>query len=278
LLATLWLVALLGVLVGVSLRLAEIGAATSRNRVTLTRAGWAREACGEILLSRYALDRSTRLVDTVDLGRGTWCQAELEDAGARLDLNRARPDALRILFANDTLADALLDWRDADDVPRRFGAEADWYRAAQRRLPRNGPLGDVTELRWIRGFEDSAIAGLAPVLTTRGKGRISLASAPTRLLATLPGFGADALEMVSRRRLTGEPVKSIDHLAGLLSPPAREMLMAQYQALGDLVASEPEAFIAVIEGGIRGAPPVARATLMLTPHVGGLAVTRREVE
>ncbi|MDQ3427919.1 MAG: type II secretion system protein GspK, partial [Gemmatimonadota bacterium] len=245
LLTVLWVLAILGLLVAGSLRLAEIGGATSRNRIALTRAGWAREACLEILLSRYAGAATIRKVDTVDLGRGAWCRAELEDAGARLDLNLATPTALRVVLGNDSLADALLDWRDADDVVRPLGAEAEWYRSAGQRLPRNGPLADPAELRLVRGFGDSVTAQLAPLLTARGTGRLNLNSAPPSLLATLPGFGAEAVSVVSYRRLAGERIQGVEHLAALLSPPAREELLAHFVDLSRLTATEPAKFTAV---------------------------------
>lgn len=285
LLTALWTVAVLGLLVGVSLRLASVGAAVSRNRVALTRGGWAREACIEILLSGDypstlpPVHPSTRPpVHPTDLGRGTWCRVELEDAGARLDLNLAQPAALRTLVGNDSLADALLDWRDPDDIPRPLGAESAWYHGEGRRLPRNAPFAAVNELRYVRGFTDSTLQSLAPFLTTRGAERLNLNAAPARLLATLPGFGFEAVQAVERGRLAGNPVSGTDHLAGLLSPPAREGLLAHYAELGRRASYHTESYTAKVEGGVRGAAPVARAVVLLAPNGNRLAVTRREVE
>jgi general secretion pathway protein K len=287
LLTVLWTVAVLGVLVGISLRLAGTGAASSRNRIMLTRAAWAREACIEILLAVPGTDRLTALPpyrptavppDSTDLGRGTWCRTELEDAGSRLDLNQASPDALRILISSDSLTDALLDWRDTDDLPRPLGAEADWYRSKHRRLPRNGPLAHVTELRHVRGFDDSVVARLGLLLNTRGTERLNLNVASPQLLATLPGFGPEVLSVVARLRQTGEPIAGLDHLGALLSPQAHEALLARYRELGLLTGTQPTSYTAVVEGGVRGSTVVAKATLMLVPNGTRLAVIRREVE
>ena len=54
LLAVLWTLTAVTVLGGAAMVVARLGAATTRNRILLTRAGWAREACVEILSSRYA--------------------------------------------------------------------------------------------------------------------------------------------------------------------------------------------------------------------------------
>src|SRR5437660_1645166 len=92
---------------------------SSRRGNSLPTAGWAREACVEILLARYTLNPAIRRLGPVDLGRGTWCAATLEDPAAKLNINLAEREALvttlsafgRRLSA-DSLADALLDWRD----------------------------------------------------------------------------------------------------------------------------------------------------------------------
>src|SRR5574341_402389 len=94
LLATLWLVTALSVLGGVGLAIARTGSQATRNRILLARAGWAREACVEIMLARYARDPAVRSVPTVDLGRGTWCRARVEDPGAKLNVNAADSAAL----------------------------------------------------------------------------------------------------------------------------------------------------------------------------------------
>src|SRR5438477_416885 len=141
LLAVLWTLTAVTVLTGAAISVARLGSATTLNRVLLARAGWAREACVEILLARWAsppdplsaLRRGgTTSLDSVDLGRGTWCSAMLEDPSTKLNLNLAdRPALVTVLqaveyrsVAVDSLADALLDWRDPDAVPRPLGDES----------------------------------------------------------------------------------------------------------------------------------------------------------
>lgn len=278
LLTVLWAIAILGLLVGGSLRLAELGGATSRNRIALARAGWAREACLEILLSRYAQNEVIGQVDTVDLGRGTWCRASVEGVGARLNLNLATSEALRHLLGEESLVDALLDWRDSDDVPRPFGAEADWYETAGKRPPRNGPLADAMELRLVKGFEPVFVSRLELLLTVRGNGKLNLNSAPPVLLATLPGLGPEAISVLASRRLAGQRIQNLDQLAALVSPAGRSTMLLHYEELSRLSATDDGEFTAVVEGGVRGAVPTSRATITLVPNGPRLAVTRREAE
>ena len=96
LLAVLWTLTAVTMLTGAAMAVARLGSTTTRNRVLLTRAAWAREACGEILQARWASPtaRPTPSLDTVDLGRGTWCTAALEDPSVKLNLNLADRAAL----------------------------------------------------------------------------------------------------------------------------------------------------------------------------------------
>jgi general secretion pathway protein K len=278
LLTVLWAVTLAGAVIGVAVAATRLAVAASDNRITLTRAAWARDGCAQILLARSAQDSSFRGLDTVDLGRGTWCRATLEDPGANLNVNLAESDLLRLLLANDSLADALLDWRDADDLARLLGAEADWYRARSRPVPRNGPLADIRELSLVRGFDSARVARFERLLTTRGTGQVNLGAAPAEVLAVLPGMTAELLRLVTERRAAGRLPLKPEELVGALSSEARRALLARYQDFARVASYGPTQLVATVEGGIRGRAPTARETLTLVPAPGRLAVVRREVE
>ncbi len=277
LLAVLWTLTAITMLTGAAMAVARLGSMTTRNRVILARAAWAREACAEILQARYAQDPSVRRLDSVDLGRSTWCTATLEDPSMKLNLNLADRAALVTVLqavvrrsgAVDSLVDALLDWRDPDTVPRLFGDESSGNR--------NGPLADVWELRYMRGFTDSLVRRLAPLLTTRGAGAINVNAAPPEVLATLPGMTEEAIGMViMHRRAT--PLPNADVLAGLLSPSGRRTLLASYpEFVRSAVFTAPQ-LVGTVTGGVRGTPLVTRVTLTIVPVAGRLAVIRRETE
>ncbi len=279
LLAVLWTLTAITMLTGAAMAVARVGSTTTRNRVLLARAAWAREACGEILQARWASPtaRPTPSLDTVDLGRGTWCTAALEDPSVKLNLNLADRAALVTVLQAvvrrsapvDSLVDALLDWRDPDQVPRPFGDESSGNR--------NGPLADVWELCYVRGYTDSLVRSLARILTTRGTGAINVNAAPPEVLATLPGMTEEAIGMViMHRRAT--PLPNADVLAGLLSPSGRRTLLASYpEFVRSAVFTAPQ-LVGMVMGGVRGTPLVARVTLTMVPVAGRLAVIRRETE
>lgn len=277
LLTVLWALALAATVVGASLAVAKLGQAASANRIVLTRAAWAREACAELLLARTGTDSTVRDVDTVDLGRGTWCHARIEDPGARLNVNTAAVEALRLLIANDTVVDALLDWRDSDDVQRPLGAETAWYRARGRPLPRNGPLADVRELRLVRGVDSLRFNRLVRFLTTDGTGQVNLGTAPPEVLATLPGMTPELLRAILALRADGAVLRP-ERLLGSLSRDGQRELLSRYQDFARSVSYGPTQLVALVDGGVRGRAPTAAEKLILTPAPGRLAVIRRGVE
>ena len=60
----------------------------------------------------------------------------------------------------EDVADAILDWLDADDEPREFGAEVDYYSMLPTPyMPTNGPLQSVEELLLVRGVTPELLFG-----------------------------------------------------------------------------------------------------------------------
>ncbi len=277
LLAVLWAVTAFTALAGAAVAVARLGSTTTRNRVWLARAEWAREACVEILLARHAQNPAVRHIDRVDLGRGTWCDVSVDDPSAKLNVNLADRPALVFVLqtvvrrgsAVDSLVDALLDWRDPDTVPRPFGEESS--------ANRNGPLADVAELRYVRGFGDSLVARLSGLLTTRGTGAINVNAAPRAVLGTLPGMSAEGLEVLLRQRGVA-PVTSADAVVGLLSAGSRATLLASYPEFVRTTVFTPPQLVEVATGGVGGCPITASVTLTLVPVAGRLAVIRRETQ
>lgn len=255
LLAVLWVLTAVTAAAGAGLLVVRLGTATTRNRVLLARAEWAREACGEILLARFGHDPGVRLVDSVDLGRGTWCRADIEDPAAKLNLNTADREALvKLLSAvggQPSIADSILALRG------------------------RGTIADLTQ---VPGVDSALAARLTPSVTTRGTGAVNVNAAPRDVLATLPGLTDEGVWVLLGRRDAGRPVQSADELAGALSRSSRTVLLESYpEFVRSAVFAAPQ-LVAHVDGGVRGTGLVARATLTMVPVAGHLAVVRRETE
>lgn len=270
LLAVLWVLAALAAVAAAGLAAARLGFAATRNRIAMSRGEWAAQACGEILLARYAQTGQVRDVDSVDLGRGTWCRVLIDDPSAKLNLNTAdaaqlstllRQTGIRVARA-DSLAEGLLAWRSAQRVSQD---------------PR-GPLAAVAQLRSVAGFSDSLVARLTPFTTVEGAGRVNVNVAPGPVLATVPGLTPGAVAALLRRRGAGRPVRTADELSGVLSPTARGTLYARYAAFVREAAFTSAQLVAIAEGGVRAAPVTVRIRLTVVPTPGRLAIIRRQAE
>src|SRR5439155_17834724 len=134
------------------------------------------------------------------------------------------------------------------------------------------------ELLYIRGFDSSLVVRLSAVLTTRGTGVINVNAAPREVLATLPGMTEEAMLALLGRQTSGRLIQSADELAALVSKSARSVLLANYPEFVRAATFASAQLVARVEGGVRGTPIVARATLTVVPVPGRLAVIRRETE
>jgi hypothetical protein len=244
----------------------------SANRIDAERSGWsakecfarARAAVDEVLAAAQRDGASLPAWRTLDRQipaerrHGDGCDAHLEAAGARLDVNTADERQLRALFHSlaqpnpEALADALLDWRDTDDDPRPQGAEYRTYVTQQRIPPRNGALADLRELGLVIGFE--RVGGMQEVLGTQ-PGRLALNAAPIVVLATLPGFTPELLARIALERQSGRPIVDLLALAASVSPRAADSVLAHYAELTRLTTPTPDAWI-LTASGQSGAPPL----------------------
>ena len=270
--------------------------ASARNRGSATRAMWhandclerARATIGDALeeapSSSYQLPSPWLALDSIvarsAIAPVAGCRVALRATGITIDVNTVDDEMLRaslraagIAFARaDSMTDALLDWRDADDVPRPLGAERAWYVESHRPTPRNGPLASGREIALVRGF------GADPVLDTLlgvESGRILLARAPLAVLAGLPGMGEEALARIGERRGRNAGALELIVFAAELSPEARGSLLTRYAELARLTTSEPDAWIATARGRVGGPPITAVIEVRLVRAGTRAAVVRR---
>lgn len=107
-----------------------------------------------------------------DMGNLAGVRYGLQDESARLNLNalitaeKQMPDGGRTLLMalpgmTIEIADAIMDWLDADEETREYGAEADYYSGLDPPYgPKNGPFETVEELLLVRGVTPQLLFGL----------------------------------------------------------------------------------------------------------------------
>ncbi|HTE45996.1 MAG TPA: hypothetical protein VK636_12170 [Gemmatimonadaceae bacterium] len=245
----------------------------TRNRTQLARAYWSASAC--VARVRAAIDDTLADAPTFEVAAEKWrvidrivppvaragtadCSITLEAAGTRLDVNSASPEMIEALLRGIghgeeaiAMTDALLDWRDSDDVARPAGAERSWYEGEHREPPRDGPLADVRELARVRGFEN--LARYDTGFTTE-PGRVSLATAPVSVLLAVPGFTRETAEQIVALRAAGTPVRDVLSILGSISPPSANAIMARYSDIARATTPDPDAWILTVSAS-NGLPP-----------------------
>jgi general secretion pathway protein K len=130
-------------------------------------------------LNQSAGNTTRQQAEKSDLFDGAWREltlgagrfrVRLVDEGGKININRASEETLRRIFTSlgldgarrDTLVDAIMDWRDEDELHRANGAENDYYASlTPAYTARNGPLDSVDDLLWIKGMTRDLFFGHA---------------------------------------------------------------------------------------------------------------------
>lgn len=105
---------------------------------------------------------------------GTEMSVSIELEDAKIDLNKASHHLLSAALAYkgfdvataESVADAIIDWRDDDDLVIGNGAEAETYQTEGLSYgPRNGPFETIGELSYVWGVTPNMARCLRPILT-----------------------------------------------------------------------------------------------------------------
>jgi len=151
----------------------------------------------------------------------------VESESGKVDVNLVNEEVLLEILKKGGLPeeeaegvrDAILDWRDEDDVPRPRGAEApDYLRLPVPLVPRNGKILAVEELRYVMGVTPEFFQGfLSRVFTVNGNSpQVSYLYAPEIVLRSLPGVLAEAAAEIVARRAADFPLP-YDDLASMVA-------------------------------------------------------------
>jgi len=188
---------------------------------------------------------------------------EIRDESAKIDINTAYEPLLRGLLVSSGLPDdeasrvldAILDWRDPDDLKRPNGAEAPDYNAAGLLYkPANGPFQAIEELQLVLGMRPEIYRRIAPFITvySRAPG-VNTQLASREVLLSLPGATTEAVdEYLARReaaRAAGQPLPAF---ATSLPGPAGFTMVASIRAQTQL--EDGTAFVREAVAILRPAP------------------------
>ena len=171
-------------------------------------------------------------IDSMDV------QVRARDLGTQLNINNLTEGELKTFFGfllsdastADRLAQAIMDWRDTDDMPRGRGAERDEYvKAGLLSLPQNGPFREVEDLLQVFGMTPEIYALVSPYFTTRGSGFINLNTAPAAVLRTIPGMTDVMLGQILALRSSGRRITSVSQVIAAANRGRRNLTPASVQ-------------------------------------------------
>ena len=129
----------------------------------------------------------------------------------KIDINKADQTLLQNLMTfapvdtdhQSKLVNAILDWRDADDLVHINGAEKEEYQQAGLNYqPTNKPFESTEELQLILGMDKSVLSWLEPLVTVYSKQpQVTMALASREVLQVVPGLDAGLLDSYIFMRL-----------------------------------------------------------------------------
>jgi general secretion pathway protein K len=141
-------------------------------------------------------------------------ETRIVNEGGKIDINLVQETRLKEVLQNGGLSpeeagnvgDAILDWRDQDDMPRAGGAESAYYDFLPEPVKiRNGKLAALDELLAVKGVTpDLYTRFLSRAFTVHGSSpMVDVNSAPREVLLAMPGFTAKAADaLIEQRRET----------------------------------------------------------------------------
>ncbi len=215
LILVIWVIALMGVLLGSFALIARTENLESRHLFDGVTARYAARAGLERAV--FALRDPDQTQHWVGDGRpydfdfgDAKVRVTLTDESGLIDINTADDTMLQALFVSVgvdqnqavALSDAIQDWRDPDDIPRPQGAEIGDYKTAGLSYgPSNGPFQTISEVQQVLGMSYALYSKIEPAITIyAGGARPNAAYAPFEVLRTLPGMTDDLARQVIAAR------------------------------------------------------------------------------
>ncbi len=170
-------------------------------------------------LQRWRTDGSIYQIDYQD----SKVRIRLLSEAGKVDLNRADPTVLQELMAHapvevelqTKLANAIVDWRDEDDLVQIDGAEKTEYKEAGLSYqPRNKPFQSIEELQLVLGMNEQVFKWIENLVTVNSEQpKVDVAQAAREVLYVLPGMDAGVIEeyIAARREsaINGLPAPAI---------------------------------------------------------------------
>jgi type II secretory pathway component PulK len=266
LLAVLWLSLGVGALGAGLWSAATRAAATSRNRVAITRAEWMAAGClARALASIESAAPSRALESTPPWGRvdqllresratsgfTTSCDLVARPVGDRLDINRADVRILRRYFWNVGVTEA-----DADSLANLIATFLN--PGPERSHTGRGPDRLLTELGELGQVVGPEVVELLGGAFATEPGPVSINHAPEVVLRILPGMIPEAVDRILQERRRGDMILDFAGFAASLSDSGRQGVLDSLPVLAAETTLVPIGWV-ILSRANSGWPPVSVA-------------------
>ncbi|MDO9270918.1 MAG: type II secretion system protein GspK [Methylobacter sp.] len=179
-------------------------------------------------LQRWRTDGSIYQINYAD----SKVRIRLLSETGKVDLNSADQTLLKGLMIHapvdaqlqTRLVNAILDWRDADDLVHIEGAEKEEYKdAGLSYQPRNKPFQSIEELQLVLGMNEQVFKWIESLVTVySGQPKVDVTQAAKEVLYVLPGMDVRLIDpYIAARRVSA--------ITGLPVPVASDPVMASGQ-------------------------------------------------
>ena len=156
---------------------------------------------------------------------GARIAASIAYESGRIDVNFAREPLLKGLLMSaaglkledaEVIVDAIMDWRDPDELKRTKGAEAPDYKAAGRNyLPANANFETIEELQRVLGMTPELYAKIADLITVHSRQPgIDPGGASRGVLLSIPSLTPEVVDDYIQRR---DAARALGQAAPVLS-------------------------------------------------------------
>lgn len=216
----LWVIALMSILLGSFAVIARTENLQARHLFDTTTARYAAEA--GLHRAVYELRNPDPLTRWVADGRpyefefdGAAIELRMTDDSGKVDLNVVDVIMLKTLLNGagietqraEELAEAIVDWRDPDDLASPHGAEeAEYKSAGLKYAPRNAPFETVSEVQQVLGMDYDTYHLIEKGLTLySGRNQPSPAYAPLEVLRAFAGMTEEQAQMLLTQRQAVPP-------------------------------------------------------------------------
>ncbi|MCK5356235.1 MAG: general secretion pathway protein GspK [Methyloprofundus sp.] len=145
---------------------------------------------------------------------GKKVRIQISDESGKLNINLATQEQLLQLFNSfaieqelaDSLVDAIMDWRDKNDLHRPNGAEKQQYAVADLKYePRNGAFKSIEELQLVMGMNAKIYQQMEGMVSIYTKNKqINPTTASRAMLLTLPDASEEQVNEYLQQRVDNE--------------------------------------------------------------------------